>query len=95
VRDNGIGIAPEYHDRIFRIFNRLHGQELPGTGIGLAICKRIVDHYGGRFWLESEVGRGSIFSFSFPAERDNCAQEYSANAYDHDPRRQRGGCVSS
>jgi PAS domain S-box-containing protein len=63
VRDNGIGIAPEYHDRIFRVFSRLHGRDTPGTGIGLAICKRIVDHYGGRLWLESEVGRGSTFWF--------------------------------
>jgi PAS domain S-box-containing protein len=66
VRDNGIGIAPEYHDRIFGVFKRLHGRDVPGTGIGLAICKRIVDHHGGRLWLESEVGGGSTFYFSFP-----------------------------
>ncbi len=66
VKDNGIGIAAEYHERIFGVFKRLHGPDVPGTGIGLAICKRIVDHHGGRLWLESEVGGGSTFHFSFP-----------------------------
>jgi PAS domain S-box-containing protein len=66
IKDNGIGIAPEYHDRIFGVFKRLHGRDVPGTGIGLAICKRIIDHQGGRLWLESEVGGGSTFYFSFP-----------------------------
>jgi PAS domain S-box-containing protein len=66
VKDNGIGIAPEYHDRIFGVFKRLHGRDVPGTGIGLAICKRVVDHHGGRLWLESEVGGGSTFYFTLP-----------------------------
>jgi signal transduction histidine kinase len=66
IKDNGIGIAPEYHERIFGVFKRLHGREVPGTGIGLAICKRIVEHHGGRLWLESEVGQGSTFHFSVP-----------------------------
>jgi PAS domain S-box-containing protein len=66
VTDNGIGIAPEYHERIFGVFKRLHGRDIPGTGIGLAICKRIVDHLRGRLWLESKVGEGSTFSFSLP-----------------------------
>jgi PAS domain S-box-containing protein len=66
VKDNGIGIAPEYHDRIFGVFKRLHGQDVPGTGIGLAICKRIVGHHSGRLWLESEIGGGSTFYFTFP-----------------------------
>jgi signal transduction histidine kinase len=66
VQDNGIGIAPEYHDRIFGVFKRLHGPDVPGTGIGLAICKRIVDHHGGRLWVDSEVGGGSTFYFTFP-----------------------------
>jgi len=70
VKDNGIGIAPEYHDRIFGVFKRLHGPDVPGTGIGLAICKRIVNHYGGHLWLESELGKGSIFYFSLPIEND-------------------------
>lgn len=68
VQDNGIGIEPADHDKIFEMFKRLRAQDkIPGTGIGLATCRRVVQRHGGRIWLESEVGKGSTFRFALPA----------------------------
>jgi len=67
VKDNGIGIDPKYFYQVFEVFKRLHTyQEYPGTGIGMATCKRIVERYGGRIWLESTVGAGTTFHFTLP-----------------------------
>jgi len=75
LEDNGMGIDPKYHSRIFDVFKRLHGAEYPGTGIGLSLCRRIVENMGGSIWVESDVGRGARFCFTVPAALDSHKRE--------------------
>jgi signal transduction histidine kinase len=77
VRDNGIGLAPEYYERIFILFKRLHSAaRFPGSGIGLTICKKIIERHNGRIWVESEPGRGSVFYFTVPLKSETDGQLY-------------------
>jgi len=78
VSDNGMGIDPEYHERIFGLFKRLHGQQVPGTGIGLAICKKIIERHEGRIWVESADGSGSIFHFILPDDSAPASHELAS-----------------
>jgi signal transduction histidine kinase len=66
IRDNGIGIAAEDRERIFNLLTRLHGRNVSGTGIGLAICRKIVEAAGDRIWVESQPGYGSVFCLTIP-----------------------------
>ncbi len=70
IEDNGVGIAPEDHDRVFKPFVRLASRDIPGTGLGLAVCKKIVEGLGGTIWVESELGAGSTFSFTMAAAEE-------------------------
>jgi signal transduction histidine kinase len=81
VTDNGIGIDPQYHREIFEPFKRLHGRDVSGVGIGLSLCRRIVEAHGGRIWVESEPGKGSAFVFTLP--RAESADETARESHTH------------
>ena len=80
IHDNGIGIPKEHHRRVFGLFTRLHNGEIPGTGVGLSVCKKIVEGLGGAIWVESEPGAGSTFCFTVAAEQDQRATATGAGS---------------
>ena len=80
VRDNGIGIAPQYQKQVFEVFRRLHGNDIPGNGIGLAFARRVIETLGGQIWVESKEGEGSVFYLRIPIGTDMIADSESVRA---------------